>query len=524
MQRRDLASALFISSTAAVLLSEKTQAQSCTAPCYARTVAESAAGVTPVNSALPPGNVLRYQTNTTPGTTDMSAAFQAAFNQQTSGGVPVYVPTGAYMIASIISTRTAAPFVMYGDGIGKTVITKSVDADCFVVTNSGSAFNEIAISDLTITPGVAMSTGAAFNLTCTGIIPSVTMRNVMILCGGGSVFGTGIKLSNCGEVEMNRVFIYGLNSSSMVGIAVSQSVASTDYKFIGCSIYNVAFGVSFTDTTRPGIEGIQFYGCDIVGVNLAVIYTNNFGTGYFPPQLTWIGGHINAAFRAFDLSIMTQVFIQGLLSYNSGTSQHIILLNVSDVNIQGCEFVQIGGTADGITMGGSATLNGGIIANNMFRMAASGKAINVISANNFKNLTISGNQRAGGSVTVNTTGTIDNTVLIRDNTPVDTLDIFDTTLSPAASMNLAGIRSDYCVIGAPTANVVTAVLTSRRLNDRVILDGQSTASFTHTIQHNAANPNGFYLSGAANYVFPINGGRLTLELRNGGYWTEVGRS
>jgi hypothetical protein len=127
-------------------------------------------------------------------------------------------------------------------------------------------------------------------------------------------------------------------------------------------------------------------------------------------------------------------------------------------------------------------------------------------------------------VTVNTTGTIDNTVLIRDNTPVDTLDIFDTTLSPAASMNLAGIRSDYCVIGAPTANVVTAVLTSRRLNDRVILDGQSTASFTHTIQHNAANPNGFYLSGAANYVFPINGGRLTLELRNGGYWTEVGRS
>jgi hypothetical protein len=139
--------------------------------------------------------VLRYGTNTTPGTTNMSAAFQAAFDQQSvvdplhspGGGAPVYVPTGHYLITTTIATKTAAPFNLYGDGMGKTVIAKTGDSDCFVVTNSGSAFNQITISDLTITPGVAMTTGAALNLTCTGIIPSVTLRNVMVLCGGSSI-------------------------------------------------------------------------------------------------------------------------------------------------------------------------------------------------------------------------------------------------------------------------------------------------------------------------------------------------
>ena len=70
MLRRDLASALIVSSAAAVMLSDKSHAQACTAPCYAATSAEMTAGVTIVNSSYMPGNVLRYGTNTTPGTTN----------------------------------------------------------------------------------------------------------------------------------------------------------------------------------------------------------------------------------------------------------------------------------------------------------------------------------------------------------------------------------------------------------------------------------------------------------------------
>src|SRR5579863_7703178 len=56
------------------------------------TKAETAAGVTPVNTALPPGQVDRYFTNTTPGTTDATAGFTAAIAQaQQAGGAPVTV-------------------------------------------------------------------------------------------------------------------------------------------------------------------------------------------------------------------------------------------------------------------------------------------------------------------------------------------------------------------------------------------------------------------------------------------------
>ena len=47
---------------------------------YPRTAAEISAGVTPTNYQYEPGNVLRYGTNTTPGTTDITSAVSSAFS------------------------------------------------------------------------------------------------------------------------------------------------------------------------------------------------------------------------------------------------------------------------------------------------------------------------------------------------------------------------------------------------------------------------------------------------------------
>jgi hypothetical protein len=49
---------------------------------YPRTAAEISVGITPVQYQYPVGHVLRYAVNTTPGTTDMTAAIQAAVNVQ----------------------------------------------------------------------------------------------------------------------------------------------------------------------------------------------------------------------------------------------------------------------------------------------------------------------------------------------------------------------------------------------------------------------------------------------------------
>lgn len=64
-----------------------------------RTPAEQAAGIVPVNYAYPPGYVDRYQINTTPGTTNMYAGFQAAINHARKGGGDViWGATGIYLI------------------------------------------------------------------------------------------------------------------------------------------------------------------------------------------------------------------------------------------------------------------------------------------------------------------------------------------------------------------------------------------------------------------------------------------
>jgi hypothetical protein len=104
---------------------------------YDRTAAEIAASVTIVNYAILPGNVLRYGTNTTPGTTDMGAAFQAALDQRAQGGAPVYVPTGTYRQNSTLTYPLSnTPLHMYGDGISASILTTALNIEN--LTNAGA--------------------------------------------------------------------------------------------------------------------------------------------------------------------------------------------------------------------------------------------------------------------------------------------------------------------------------------------------------------------------------------------------
>lgn len=77
---------------------------------YPQTAAELAAGVTPTNYAYAPGHVYRYGTNTTPGTTDMTAAINHALAANTS----VYAPANTYRITSTLSLISGQTF--HGDG------------------------------------------------------------------------------------------------------------------------------------------------------------------------------------------------------------------------------------------------------------------------------------------------------------------------------------------------------------------------------------------------------------------------
>lgn len=100
MRRRDISKALFATAAGSALVAQRAEAQTCTAPCFAQTAAEIAAGVTPVNYASPPGYVSRYGANTVPGTTNMSTAIMNAVNS--NQGERIYIDTGLTLAAGII--------------------------------------------------------------------------------------------------------------------------------------------------------------------------------------------------------------------------------------------------------------------------------------------------------------------------------------------------------------------------------------------------------------------------------------
>jgi len=375
------------------------------------------------------------------GVTDDTAAVQAAI----SGSQSIYFPKGTYLVSGAISKTVTTSIALFGDGEGNTVIKKSGDTDLFQLTANGGAV-QMLIENMTLSPLTNMSSGAAINILSGANIPSVTVQNVFISSGGGFEFKYGIRLNNCTESRFDNVVMYGLNATKFIGWYVTGTVPSTVYKISNCSVYNALVGASFVNSTSPGVEGVQFNGCDFVGVATGVLYNNTFGTGYFPPHITWIGGHINASSRNFDINIATQIIINGGLFYNSGNAQFINLGTVSDLSISNNQFINIGGVNDGIYHRAATGLaNGGVISNNYFEGTTYG--INMDFAQ-LKNMQVTNNVQADGTACIFQFSAPTSTVIIKDNSNrqlTETLVSANVVTTLAASttytvtINMAGV-------------------------------------------------------------------------------------
>lgn len=463
------------------------------------------------------GNVLDYGADPT-GVADSAAAFQACVTANKA----IYVPAGTYRVNSTITKTNIGSISVFGDGMGVSVIQKYGDSDLFDLSNSGSSSGQISISDLTLAPAADMVTGAALNLRNDSTLPSVRLKNLFIGAAATNEFKYGVRLQNCTEAIMEGVVCYGLGTSKFVAFDVTATVAATVPKWFGCSVYNALYGVNITNSTNPGVEGVQFYGCDIVGVYAGVRYRNTFGPTYFPPQIEWIGGHINAGFRNIDIETASQIIVQGALLYNSGNPGDFIRLReCSDWLIANNEFVAVGGAAAGVVLSTSAEpVNGGIITNNKFSINGGANCVLLDASKIINNILIEGNQRISGAAMFAVIGgTMSSSVVIKNNFPLDQDDVFQSLTVTNATPSLVGLRSNYITVGAASPITVTS-LTARYLGDRVTLYAGAS---NITLQSNSTNPNGFLLKGNVDFVFSANTS-ITLVRANGGYWTEIARS
>ncbi len=144
---------------------------------------EDVAGVTPVNYAYPPGHLLRYGTNSVPGTTDMSAAFAAAISLK----IPITVPSGRYRHNGQMPEITEGGLIGEGWGSGNNankteIVFYNITTDVPAVRLAWSADNpggrrlvENIIFSASSWDGSTGALGDGVDITA-----PATMRNVLV--------------------------------------------------------------------------------------------------------------------------------------------------------------------------------------------------------------------------------------------------------------------------------------------------------------------------------------------------------
>lgn len=100
---------------------------------YDQSQDEINAGSAIVDNSRYYGDVLRYGSNTTPGSTNMAAAFQAAVNANAS----IFVPRGNYYVPTTVNLRDDIPQTIRGEGRDATNITSPPGVETFKWQSTG---------------------------------------------------------------------------------------------------------------------------------------------------------------------------------------------------------------------------------------------------------------------------------------------------------------------------------------------------------------------------------------------------
>lgn len=475
---------------------------------------------------VPPGsftyvyNVRDYGA-TGDGSTDDTVAVQAAFAAITSDGGRVLFPRGLYKLTSAITSAVDNVWIE-GYGVDATKILMHADSDLFVATSARCW----TISNLRIVAnsGASMASGKAIKITGAFFRPSVLIRDVEISpADDGEEFKYGIHLTDCGESRIESTVIVGTSSgSTMTGIylaATDGDLAAGPHKLSAVSVYSASKGIVVENNIPAGlayvgVEGLQCVNCDLVAVGTGLEYIND--ATYFPPQITFLGGHVSATTRCIDVDKVTSIFVMGSLLYLSGTGTHIRMRNVGGGQIQGNTMVVIGaGTGDAVDVAATTAVDQGllIVGNTFILGAGAGDAAVRLATANITNVQIRDNHQTGGTETVGVTGSLAPSIIVADNYPPDTSDQFES-VTVGTTISVADKRSTFVGITTPGGATTITTITPRRDGDAFTFKCDSTLV---TIEHNA----GCILRGGANYTFAA-GANITLR-RAQGVWQEVGR-
>jgi hypothetical protein len=188
---------------------------------YPRTNAEINAEITPVNFAYAPGYPERYGTNTTPGTTSMTAAVQAAINVVKKGGA-----------GGVVSIGSSGPYFI--DGALDLTTPTNQNYTGFTFRGVGNA------NPATSSPSAVISlvhNTIAFD--CTGSL-GITFENLTIQAFNATYPTIGFLLARntnarSQTMRFNNVQVLGSFSKALI-----YNFGSENDQYTACSFYNRA--------------------------------------------------------------------------------------------------------------------------------------------------------------------------------------------------------------------------------------------------------------------------------------------
>jgi hypothetical protein len=203
---------------------------------FVRTAAEITAGVIPVNYTRPPMDVDRYTINITPGTTDMTSAFNAAVSVAlVNGGEVRFGWTSLYLVTSVINCTVSTTANQPG------ICIRSIG-----LSSADSGFGILAMHSQT----------AVFD--CTGN-DSITFENVSIKTDPNTFPQVGILTARCANTNGSlQIRLYNVRMSGHFGTACYYNYASEDDGLYSCYLanHNTAANTKCAVWTANNISGV----------------------------------------------------------------------------------------------------------------------------------------------------------------------------------------------------------------------------------------------------------------------------
>lgn len=245
---------------------------------YPVSAAETTAAVTVVNSQYPWGSVDRYGTNTTPGTTAMTSAFQAAINQARVGGADVtWGATGLYNLTGVLDCTFNTGAAQYGINFRQMStpgmnLPSNTRAGILVSHSAYAVFDLVgcqwfAFYDMTLVGAVSSTPMTCFLMARNSTSPSSGCVGRFNNTHIDGAFTTALLYNYAGEDNVH-IGNYWVNSSSASG---AKLIAITAYNNVlaGNGAGSIGMVSSFA-TIATGAQSCidhQFFGNQYVMTN-----------------------------------------------------------------------------------------------------------------------------------------------------------------------------------------------------------------------------------------------------------------